>query len=148
MLRGLLFYRVSFLRIIYSTWREIDSVFVWLFILWCCCCLFVFFNQISFCLCFLKIWWPLKVWAIVAFQNWQDSAEDVSHDFITMRQKVAAKDSSMVVAVEMEIISKHWKNANKRVSVLSLKQIEISFWICDFFGNTTKTYFKVSETWN
>ena len=110
-------------------------------------CLFVCFNQISFCLCFLKIWWPLKVWAIVAFQNWQDSAEDVSHDFITMRQKVAAKDSSMVVAEEMEIISKHWKNANKRVSVLSLKQLEISFWICDFFGNTTKTYFKVSETY-
>ena len=110
-------------------------------------CLFVCFNQISFCLCFLKIWWPLKVWAIVAFQNWQDSAEDVSHDFITMRQKVAAKDSSMVVAVEMEIISKHWKNANKRVSVLSLEQLEISFWICDFFGNTTKTYFKVSETY-
>ena len=85
------------------------------------------------------------VWAIVSFQKWQDFAEHVSRDFISMRPKVAAKDSPLVVAVEMEIISKHRKNANKRVSVLSWKQlwklISKSLKLIDKYQNLTyKSY--------
>ena len=58
----------------------------------------------------------------VPFHLRQDTAEDTFRDTTLMRPAVSVRSSSTVVAEEMKIILKLWKNANKLVSFLDLKK--------------------------
>ena len=58
----------------------------------------------------------------VPFHLRQDTAEDTFRDTTLMRPAVSVRSSSTVVAEEMKIILKLWKNANKLVSFLDSKK--------------------------